>query len=53
MMTQGCRTRDTHKIMGDKSKTKQTKVSSDYVSEDIKKLKTWICKIMREVKTAN
>lgn len=32
------RTRDTYKIMGDKSsKKKQTKVSSDYEAEDIKK----------------
>lgn len=38
MMTQGRRTRDTREIMGDKSNKKnQTKVSSDYVSEDITK----------------
>jgi len=38
MMTQGHRTRDAHKIIGDKiSKKRQTKVSSNYVSDNIKK----------------
>lgn len=36
-MTQGYRTRDTYKMMGDKNnKKKQTEVSGNYFSEDIK-----------------
>lgn len=38
MMTEGRRTKDTHRIMGDKSNKKQkTEVSSNYVFQDIQK----------------